>query len=84
MNNLTQHTVVVLEELLKRPEGNVYSLMTYELQTEEQALRKVIQELVSYGINLITFCTTRNVHRIQVNQDDAGIQKYLETKEQRK
>lgn len=84
MMALTPKTVVILETLLNRPEGKVYSLKAKDLYLDDKTLKEAIQSMRAYGIRVTTFTIARNVHRIQVNQDDAGIQKYLETKEQRK
>lgn len=72
--------------LLQNPQGNVYSVMAQDVyqsfHLDKTELTNVVRRLIKQGYDITTFSTNRDLWRIQINQEDTQIKKYLIDKEQ--
>lgn len=70
----------LLNYLLEHPEGNVYSAYSYEIYRDlgigDELLTNLCIALRKKGYEIITFKIERNVHRIQINQNDSQLLQY--------
>lgn len=79
---MTMHNNMIrlLNYLLEHPEGNVYNAYSYEIYRDlginDALLTNLCMVLRQKGFEIIAFKIERNVHRIQINQNDGQLLHY--------
>lgn len=79
--NLTNNAARLLELLITNKQGAVYTMeatpIYNKLRMDKNTLTNAIHCLLQNGINVTTFSTERDIHRIQLNARNEVLKKYI-------